>query len=214
MCLLGRLPAARWGSIPSTPFSSLPGYWVPRREDPPLAGSLARGSPGGREWVGARHAVQVAGAHRLSGAWCRQMRIPEAGAAAGSEGRGAGVEGRRWLSLGKPHTHTYTATHRHTHTHRPTHTCTPRVLSPGLGGSCRRKPGPARPSMLATKGIWKQFARAPMLRWGERASPLCWSSQPLCNSDLEICGVREGEGGGRVLHWRRCLCVYSFRSAS
>lgn len=59
MCLLGRLPAARWGSSPSAPWTSLPVY--------PCPGEKTRrsGRPGDREWVGARHAVEVAGAHRL-----------------------------------------------------------------------------------------------------------------------------------------------------
>lgn len=183
MCLLGRLPAARCGgSIPCPPLTSLPVYSC-------LGVKTRRPErPWDREWVGARHAVQVAGAHRLvRGAARCGFRRP--GLRLGARG-GLGREEVVLCGRACPSP--------------PPCTRTPLVISPGLGGSCRRKPGLVRPAVPA-RDVWEQSAPALTLRWGERAEreegdgPLRSArvpSQPLCNSDLEIHGIREGKGRG------------------
>lgn len=87
MCVLGQLPASRWGSILLTTLTFYTAYQCLRVKTLPLATFGCAGRPWDREGVGARHAVG-SGRGTSSRAWHRQTRLPKAGAEAPSWGWG------------------------------------------------------------------------------------------------------------------------------
>lgn len=174
-------------SHPPSPRAWPAPSWSPRLplERPGAAGRRPpRGATGGRTW---------------SRAWRRQLRPgrPAPGCARGAQGAGGPRRWFCWAGRALPAA------------------CHLLVASVGAVGEHRpRSPRGARGGCLGAVSTrtdsW--FMRQPRGGAG-RASWRCWSSQSLCNSVLEIYGIREGRVE-RVEMKLVLLSIYSLRLAS